>query len=84
MTPEVCSLKSTPETSVARQRLVETRFRGNEYACINQHVARRLSHVSWQQRIIEDSTVRLGVLYSVRMKSALSEIETARSRATEN
>jgi hypothetical protein len=76
-----CSQKSTAETSVARQRLVGTHFRGNEYTCINQRFARRLTHVSWQPRITEQSTVRLGVLYSVRMKLILSEIQTARESA---
>jgi hypothetical protein len=33
--PEVCSRKSTAETSVARQRLAETRFRGSKYAGMN-------------------------------------------------
>jgi hypothetical protein len=54
-TPEVCSQKSTAEVSVARQQLAETYFRGNEYAWINQSVARRLSQVSWKQIIIEDN-----------------------------
>jgi hypothetical protein len=46
--PEMCSQRSTAEMSVARQWLAETRFHGNEYACINHIVAR-------QQRITEDS-----------------------------
>jgi hypothetical protein len=79
-TPEACSQKSTEKTSVARQRLAETRFRGNQYACINQHVALRLSYVSWQQRITEESTVGLGALYLVCIKLFESEIETARER----
>jgi hypothetical protein len=41
----VCS----QQTSVARQRLDETYFRRNEYACKNQHVVWGLLHVSWQQ-----------------------------------
>jgi hypothetical protein len=44
-TPELCSQRSTAETSVARQRLAKTRFPGNEYACINQSIVRRLTHV---------------------------------------
>jgi hypothetical protein len=74
----VCSQKTTAETSVAKQRLVETHFCGNEYAWINQHVVQRFTHVSWQQRITEESTARLGVLYSVRMKLVQFEIEASR------
>jgi hypothetical protein len=32
-------------TAIARQRLVETRFRSNEYSVIDRRVAQRLKHV---------------------------------------
>jgi hypothetical protein len=80
--PEVCGQKSTAEMSVARQGLAETYFRGNEYTCINQRVAQRLSHISWQQRITQESTIRLGVLYSVFMKLVQFEIQTAKTESS--
>jgi hypothetical protein len=52
--PKVCSQKSISETTVAGQRLAETRFHGKDYAYINQCVTRRLSHLSWKQRIPVD------------------------------
>jgi hypothetical protein len=77
--PEVCSQRSTAETSVARQRLAETRFRGNEYACIIQHVSRGLSQVSMAtENNKEQWTVLLGDLYSVRMKLVQSEIQRSK------
>jgi uncharacterized Fe-S cluster-containing MiaB family protein len=45
----VCSQVSIAETSVGRQRLTEKHFRDNKYARINQRVAWKLVHVSWQQ-----------------------------------
>jgi hypothetical protein len=82
MKPEVCSQKSTAEMSVARQPLVKTHC-GNEYACINQCVSQRLTNVLWHQRITEESTVRLGVLYEVCIKLVQSLIQTARERVPE-
>jgi hypothetical protein len=72
MTPErrKCAVRKAQQRRLfARKRLAETRFRGNEYACINQRVTRRLTHVSWQQRLTEETTV----LYSVCMKLVQSE-----------
>jgi hypothetical protein len=64
-----CAVREAQQTSVARQRLGKHCSRSNE-----------LTHVSWQQRITEESTVRLGILYSVRMKLAQYEIRTAREK----
>jgi hypothetical protein len=77
----VLSQRSTAETSVARQRLGETRFRGNEYVGMNRGVARRLSHVFMAtENEREQSTVLLGELYSVHMKLVQSEIQRSRER----
>jgi hypothetical protein len=77
-TPEVCSQKSTVETSVVRKQLVEKHFHGNEYACINQRVIWRLTPILWLQRITEESTVRLGVLYQVHINFVQAMTETSR------
>jgi hypothetical protein len=77
MTPERGNMQSEKQQ---RRLLIDNgylkHFRGNEYACINQSVL-------WPQRITEESTGRLGVLYSVRTKFVQSAIQTARERERE-
>jgi hypothetical protein len=69
MTPESRKCAVTEQTSVARQWLAETRFRGNEYACINQGVFPEIvTRFVATESNRGQSTVRLGDLYSVRMK----------------
>jgi uncharacterized protein len=68
----VCSQESTAETSVARQRLAETRFRCNEYAVINQRSARRLSQTR-VEAVSNTSTVALRVVEGDEKGSLESE-----------
>jgi hypothetical protein len=75
-TPEACGQKSTTETFVARQRLAETRFRGKRMRLYKStRCLKTLTRFVAMENNKEQSTVQLGVLYSVRMKFVHAKIQ---------